>query len=155
MDLRQPPRPTTPMMEDDNVDVSGAKLPRPFLLHRFGRYRVQRPDPRDPCRWGQLDFWPQPGPSKGRGRQHLCESAHAHFCQIVSIFASLMHTQSYVEPWVCAQRSAGGHLAFGCGEVRGHPYRQGQAAGTEVEEVALECRPGYCEGAEGGNSLRA
>jgi hypothetical protein len=34
MNLRQPPHPTTPMMGDDNVDVSGAKLPRPFLLHR-------------------------------------------------------------------------------------------------------------------------
>jgi hypothetical protein len=34
MNLRQPPHPTTPMMGDDNVDVSGAKLPRPFLLRR-------------------------------------------------------------------------------------------------------------------------
>jgi hypothetical protein len=36
MNLHQPPHPTTSTMRDDNVDVSGAKLPRPFLLRRVG-----------------------------------------------------------------------------------------------------------------------
>jgi hypothetical protein len=57
-DLRQLPRPTTPTMGDDNVDVSGAKLPRPFLLRRVGRYGDQHLDPRDPCLWGQSEFRP-------------------------------------------------------------------------------------------------
>jgi hypothetical protein len=36
-DLRQPPHPTTLAVGDANVDVSGAKLPQPFLLHRIGQ----------------------------------------------------------------------------------------------------------------------
>jgi hypothetical protein len=72
-DLCQSSRPTTPMMGDDNVDVSGTKLPN--RSRRVGRYGDQRPDPRDPCPWGQSEFWPQPGPSKGRGHQPLGESA--------------------------------------------------------------------------------
>jgi hypothetical protein len=34
MDLRQPSRTTTMTMGDENMDVSGAKLPRSFLIRR-------------------------------------------------------------------------------------------------------------------------
>jgi hypothetical protein len=56
MDLCQPPRPTTLLMGDGHVDVFGAELFGPFLLHRVGQYRDQHPDPRDPCSWGRLEF---------------------------------------------------------------------------------------------------
>jgi hypothetical protein len=47
--LHQPPYPTTLTIRDDNVDVSRAKLPQPFLLRGVGWRGDQYPDPRDPC----------------------------------------------------------------------------------------------------------
>jgi hypothetical protein len=57
-DLHQSPRPTTLMMGDDNADVSGAKLPQPFLLYRVGRCGDQCPDPRGPCPWANQNSCP-------------------------------------------------------------------------------------------------
>jgi hypothetical protein len=55
------------------VDISGAKLSRPSLLHRVGRYGDQHPDLRGPCSWGQFESWLRPNSFKGRGRQPLGE----------------------------------------------------------------------------------
>jgi hypothetical protein len=53
------------------VDVPRAKLSRPSLLHRVGRYGDQHPDPRGSCLGGQSKSWLQLDPSEGRGRQPL------------------------------------------------------------------------------------
>jgi hypothetical protein len=107
VDLCQPPCPTTPVMGDDNVYVSGAKLSRPLLLYRAGQYGDRRPDPRDPCPWGQSECQPQPDPFKGSGHQPLGESAQAHFRLTVSISTPLTRIHSYAGSWVCVQRPAG------------------------------------------------
>jgi hypothetical protein len=112
-------RSTMPSVRNKYVDVSRAKLPRPFLLHTIGQCRDQHSDPRDPCSWGRSESWPQSGPSKGRGRQPLGESARAHFHLLVSFFASLTHTHSYIGSWIRVQCPVGGYLTPGCGEIGG------------------------------------
>jgi hypothetical protein len=103
MDLYQLSCPTTMSVRDDHVDVSGAKLSRPFLICRVGRYRDQHPDLRDPCSWGQSECWLQPGPLKGRGHSpyvsllelifiYLCQfllfNAYAFLCRILGMHAA-------------------------------------------------------------------
>jgi hypothetical protein len=52
MDPSQPQGPTASSVRGDLVDVTGAKLSRPPLLCRIGRYGDQHPNPRGPCSWG-------------------------------------------------------------------------------------------------------
>jgi hypothetical protein len=85
VDLYQPLHPITPPASHDHVDVSGAKLSQPSLLHRIRRYEDQHLDPMGPCSWGRPEFWLQPGPFKLRGHQPLGEFAQAHFHLLVSV----------------------------------------------------------------------
>jgi hypothetical protein len=54
-DLLQLLGPTAPSARNDHVDVSGANLSRPSLLHRVGRYGDQHLGPRGPYSWGRSE----------------------------------------------------------------------------------------------------
>jgi hypothetical protein len=119
------------------VDVSGAKLSRPFLLQGVERYGEQHPDPQRPCSWGRFESQGQPHPLREGAEITYVSLRGPSFCCL----CQFLFPNAFV-----LLRRVSSVLTVLHGEARSKPCLQRAAVGTEREKTGPKCR---LDGSEG------